>query len=452
VHHYSFQPFSGSIESFSPADLIGLTGVSEGWYIDYKAEAPSAKDLGRHLTAFANQHGGWLLIGIVENSATMTAGSFPGIANSQIPETLTKLRDASAHHSHPPLHFEHRIISGPVAELDLPQNRSLVVVGVPESQDTPHVHSSGKIYRRQADQSDPKEETDRHVLDRLWERRNQSRSALSKFLSSVPELSQAEDGQPRLFVYLLPRPLPLAIDMQLALSQFASVMTGQQEYLFSTSFNNVFLAADGYIARQTGSEDARSEGMTFRWFRDGAARLTLPIDILHPRPTSDSYPVYGEFLEACRSRGFEDRIADFSLCAVLLTALVGKCIKLRQSLGLASPFYAKAKLDDVWRMIPFVNMTSYVPHIRKWGIPLIQESRVFAPPGVTPESLIVLDPAATLINGDPRSAGLMTALPLASAILWAVGIGALEDPTNCKEFSGAMMQAASLLHRKSEAV
>jgi schlafen family protein len=150
VHHYSFQPFSGSIESFPPAELIGLTGVSEGWYIDYKAEASSSKDLGRHLTAFANQHGGWLLIGIVENSATMTAGSFPGIPNSQIPETLTKLRDASAHNSHPPLYFEHRIISGPVAELDLPKNRSLVMVGVPESQDTPHVHSSGKIYRRQA--------------------------------------------------------------------------------------------------------------------------------------------------------------------------------------------------------------------------------------------------------------------------------------------------------------
>jgi hypothetical protein len=300
-------------------------------------------------------------------------------------------------------------------------------------------------------QSDPKEETDRHVLDRLWERRNQARSALSKFLSSVPELSQAEDGQPRLFVYLLPTPLPLPIDMQLALSQFGSVMAEQQEYLFSTNFNNVFPTTDGYIARQTGPQDPRSEGMTFRWFRDGAARLTLPINILHPRDTSASYPVYGEFLEACRSRGFQDRIADFFLCAVLLTALAGKYIKLRQSLGLANSFYAKAKLDDVWRMIPFVNMTSYVAHIKKWGIPRIQERRIFAPPDVTPESLIVLDPTANLIMRIRIRLGY-DALPLAGTVLWAVGIGALADRTDMNEFSGAMMEAASLLHRKSGAV
>lgn len=103
MHQYSFQPFSGSLESFIPDELIRLREISEGWHIDYKAEAPSAKDLARHLTAFANQHGGWLIIGVAEQKTTLTAASFSGILNSQIADTLNKLRTAAAHHSNPPV-------------------------------------------------------------------------------------------------------------------------------------------------------------------------------------------------------------------------------------------------------------------------------------------------------------------------------------------------------------
>ena len=442
MHYYTFQPFNGPLESFPPAELAGLKEVAEGWYVEYKSEAPSPNNLARHLTAFANQHGGWLLIGIAERPEALTAGSFPGIPNYQIAETLTQLRTAAAHHSNPPVTFEHRVIDGPIAALDLQAGRSLIVVGIPESQDTPHVHSSGRIYRRQGDESDPKPETDRHVLNLLWARRTKARADLEKFLSSGPELSPQEVGTPRVFVYLLPTPLPLPVKMPLGLDHFTAVMTGNEEYLFSTTFNNVFPTADGYVARQTTAQDTSSEGMTFRWFNNGAARLTLPIEVMSPQPSPQSYPIYAEFLTELRSRGFGARIGDFSACSVLLTALVGKYLKIREVLGLSAPFFAKAQLHDSWRMIPFLNMRAYVEHIKRWGIPLIQQSSTFTPPGLTPETLIPVHPEATLINGDPRSAGLMTALPLAGAILWAAGIGALADAKNRLEFSGAMMEAA----------
>jgi hypothetical protein len=153
--------------------------------------------------------------------------------------------------------------------------------------------------------------------------------------------------------------------------------------------------------------------------------------------------MYDEFLETVRSRGFQGPIADFSLCAVLLTALVGKYIRLRDTSALSGPFYAKAKLHDVWRIIPFVNMRSYVAHVKEWGIPLVQENESYTPPGLAPESLISLDPGANLINEDRRSAGLITALPLAGCLLWAVGIGSLADAKGLNEFSGAMMEAAT---------
>lgn len=172
---------------------------------------------------------------------------------------------------------------------------------------------------------------------------------------------------------------------------------------------------------------------------------------MRPEVFPDSYPTSREFLKVLRSRGFSGRIADFSLCAVLLTALVGKYLKLRDILGLSEPFFAKAQLHDCWRIIPFVNMPCYIQHIHQWGIPIVRENRTFAPPGLTPDALIRLDAQENLIEGSARSAGLMTALPLAAKILWAAGVGALADPEKRKEFASAMMEAATRMAKRGGA-
>ena len=63
---YRYSPFSKPLAEFPPEELNVLRDVSEGWFVDYKSEALSPRDFGKHLSAFANQFGGWLFVGVKE--------------------------------------------------------------------------------------------------------------------------------------------------------------------------------------------------------------------------------------------------------------------------------------------------------------------------------------------------------------------------------------------------
>ena len=89
-----------------------LRDVSEGWFVDYKVAQLSPKDFGKHLSAFANQFGGWLFVGIQE--ANLKAASFPGIPSVEVGATLVKIREGVSAHVSPTVYFDHRIIDGPL--------------------------------------------------------------------------------------------------------------------------------------------------------------------------------------------------------------------------------------------------------------------------------------------------------------------------------------------------
>lgn len=63
------------------------------------------------------------------------------------------------------------MIEGPIPELSVAEDRAILLIHMHESQNTPHIHSSGKVYSRQADVADPVPLTDRAELDELYSRR-----------------------------------------------------------------------------------------------------------------------------------------------------------------------------------------------------------------------------------------------------------------------------------------
>lgn len=185
---YRYNPFSKPLTEFPSEELNVLRDVSEGWFIDYKSEPLSPKDFGKHLSAFANQFGGWLFVGVKEGpNKSLKAESFPGIPTSDVGAVLVKIREGVSAHVSPPFYFDHRIIDGPLEAIGLVAGRSIVVVGVPEGPNPPFVHSSGKIYRRIADSSEPKAETDRAVLDAMWRKSEDIRTRLREFVLNPTE-------------------------------------------------------------------------------------------------------------------------------------------------------------------------------------------------------------------------------------------------------------------------
>jgi Putative DNA-binding domain len=105
-----FDPFDKAIDKLEPGDLAKLRTVSEGWYVEYKKEAPTAATLAKSVAAFANTHGGWLFIGIEELSRqNPVAGWFPGIEKGNATAVVQSLRDGIATNVAPTPHFDVRV-------------------------------------------------------------------------------------------------------------------------------------------------------------------------------------------------------------------------------------------------------------------------------------------------------------------------------------------------------
>src|SRR5260370_14228163 len=108
-----YNPFTQPISEFPAEDLNLLRDVTEGWFVDYKSQPISTKDFGKHISAFANQRGGWLFVGIVEDPKSLKAGSFPGIPTMDVAGVLVRIRDDVSAHVAPTLDFDHLSIDRP---------------------------------------------------------------------------------------------------------------------------------------------------------------------------------------------------------------------------------------------------------------------------------------------------------------------------------------------------
>jgi hypothetical protein len=422
---YSYKPFKEELSALKGPELATLKEVSEGWFVDYKVEPPKAKDLARHLAAFANERGGWLFIGVQEDErGGMTAGSFPGIPSGSVDSALVQLREASSAHVSPQVFFEPKVIHGPVSEIGLPSDRAVIIVGIPEGANPPYVHSSGRIYRRVADQSAPnKPETDRGALNLLWERGQRTRDRLRDFLTDLPQLSEAEKtGPARAYVYFLHSPDFSGDLLSLAFSDFAQVMSsGWSGGGFSAPFDNVFATTDGYLARQTEGNDPLLAGLSFRWWYDGRAVAHIPINVYEFGEAGLQLDLaQKEFLGIIRDHGYrKGRVAEMSVFATALAAITDKYLLLREKAGVTGPFFGKVRLCGTWRLIPFINLRPYLEATKKYGFPVIQDESMYCPPGTSKESLVEL---GEQWRGDPKLKSLALAVWMLGPVLQGAGI------------------------------
>jgi hypothetical protein len=420
---YSYKPFKEELSALRGPELATLKDVSEGWFVDYKVRLPKAEDLATHLAAFANTHGGWLFIGVQEGERPgMTAASLPGIPSCAVDSALVQLREASSAHVSPDVLFEQKVIRGPVDEIGLPPDQAVIVVGIPEGTNPPYVHSSGRIYRRVADQSKP--ETDSGVLDLLWNRGQKTRERLRGFLTDLPQLSEAEKaGAARAYVYLLDSPDFSREHVNLTFSDFAQVMSSGRlgEEGFSVPFDNVFATTDGFLARQTMGNDPLLAGLSFRWWSDGRAVAHIPINVYDfGQPNLQLDPMQKEFLQILRSHGYQrGRVAEMSLFGAALAAITDKYLLLRKKAGVTGLFFGKVRLCGAWRLIPFMNFRPYLEAARKCGFPVIQDESMYCPPGTSKGSLLEI---GEQWRGDPKLESLAMAVWMLGPVLQGAGI------------------------------
>lgn len=394
----TFSPFNKAIVDIEASDLSILRTISEGWHVEYKLLVPNAPRIGKSVSAFANTYGGWLFYGVGSGKdGHNCADAFTGIKSEDWPSLQMKIRDAVAQHVNPTPHFDCVALDGPCADLGLAATDSLIVVHVPQGNNPPYVHSSGRIYRRVADRSDPSPENERRALDQLWERSRVARERFREFIESSAIVSKAEESTPRLSVFLFPDPWgDQDLKTRITLEEFTSVMKDTGREFGEIPFDNIFSAHDGFIARQVADNDPYNYVLTYRHYYDGTSVACLPLrcgsfgSVMSAR-YREGYDHFRSFCDICQANGLKSADwLDVNLLVAVVAGFVQKQEQLMKTGRIVSSISVKVRFENVWRKVPFIDTESYIAQIQEHGVPVIQDDDFFVPVGATPNSVIEL--------------------------------------------------------------
>ena len=392
-----FTPFDKAHDELSAEDLESLREVREGWYVEYKSQLPSTRDLAKSLSSFANQYGGWLFLGVDETPDSLTAGTFPGIENEKLPKVLESLRNAAKDIVRPHVAYQHRILEGPVETIRLSSNRSVVVVRVPEGSNTPYIHNDGRIYIRIGDSSSPVPAKDKATFDLLYRRGEDRRSYLKALIERSPELSRGEEDNSYLHLSILSDPYQtLGHWYQGTYSEFCTTMGG-----VSIPFNNIYTAPDGFIARQVAMDNRYNRLLTWEFSRNCNSFVTIPIPTL-PLQNPDAilandveaawelYSIGQQFRSSLVSKGLEEcRILNLNLLLPLVGVIISRHRRIVAQANVKGPFYIKARIESVWRVIPLVDLSEYMTHVEEFDFPVVQASDLMVPTGTSLDTFVV---------------------------------------------------------------
>jgi hypothetical protein len=427
-----FTPFDKPLRKLQAEDLRALRSVAEGWYVEYKSVVPDARSIAKSISAFSNTYGGWLFYGIEERDRrNCVAGNFPGIANDDLDGLLQRIRQAAAVSLNPTPHFEVNAVSGPDTELGLAVDRSVICIQVPRGQAAPYVHISGRIYRRVGDGSEPKPETDRFVLDQLWQRGREIKDEYADWLSRDLELSKGENERPFLRMFLVPdlwRDRDIWADLTTSRVREIMAATNDTEETFSiTPFDSVHRTVSGYVCRQLGGNDPFSLSATWFLKPNLVSEVIIPLPLFDGVETwrivseLDGYEHGERYAEVLRRMGHANpSIVDLNFVFGSLLGIMHIQSLLNREAGHEGSIFIKSELINVWRVNPFLDAESVIVHQEQHGVPMCLQGRFYAPPGKDPESFVEIPVIEDM--DDVRQRKLWRAIMAFEAIAHAFGI------------------------------
>ena len=418
----SYSPFGGRVLSDVAAkDLATLKDVSEGWFIEYKSQIIPARSLAKSLASFANHYGGWLFLGIQEDPSTFTAGSFPGLPDHEVSDALESLRNASKDLLNPFVFYEPLVLPGPVDAVGLNTGHSILVIRVPQGADCPYVHNDGRIYRRVADSSDPKPETDRAILDLLSERSANARAQLKEIVLRKPSTSKGEESNCFIHFNILSDPYGIKDDLYAGgFSEFSEAMKQHE-----LPMDNIFPKSGGFIARQVANNDPYNRIFTWEFSRRCHSLVTLPVSLNRHQHAEflTGYSSGDAFARMVSEAGLaETRVMDLNMVFDACVAIARLHRSLVSQSGIRGPFYFKAYIENAWRAVPFIDIAEFLTHCEAHGLPVVQDTDILAPLGTGLETFVELPerdpvgPDSTTSDADARDDAIQLSLPIFRAL------------------------------------
>lgn len=452
-----FSPFEKPLKDLAAADLEQLRSVAEGWYVEYKSEMSKAPDVAKSVSALANTYGGWVFYGVEEKSKTdAVAGAFPGIAVADADAGLQRIRQAVAQLMNPATHFDARAIVGDGKVFA--SDRVVICVRVPQSLAAPHVHSSGRIYRRVADGSEPKAENDRHLLDQLFRRSNELRQQFAEWVDLDPELSRGEEDIPYLRLMMIADPWSDESPwLETNAAELKPLFAQNPGVVSSVPFDTIYTSSRGYVARQSGN-DPHNLGLTWRFRESLVSDVYVPLSLYAVnaptilREHLEGYEQADRFVELLEAKGYSSpRVVDLNLLFNVLVGVVEIQRRLLAKASWSKSYFVKARLLNVWRTVPFLDVDAVMDRFEADGLPVCLDGLVTAPSGTDPESFQEVQP---MLDAQVEAARIMLqALVVLEPVAQAWGLPTVMDralqPPMYERLQRAGTRGAEIQKRKA---
>lgn len=433
-----FNPFDKAIgEQLTPTDLQQLIdrSVAEGYFIEYKGDPPANHKMGKSVASFANTYGGWYIVGVTTDAHNM-AKAIPGFHPSLCPDPIARIREVIKTHISPSPMFLAQVVT-------LPSGNLVLVVYVPEGQDSPFISQDGRIYRRKHDSSDPIPEADRYAVDRLVEQGRKSQEQFARLCKDERVFSKDEGARAWASIYVQPYPLwtvdrrhktgfTSSLDEAIALSQQtrtiplapaspedtetdesrsesdSSAQSPNSEQRpapapFTVSGNipltSGMLTSRSIVLRQIDSARVGINAhISVEFFWDGSAKFHFELPII-------SSFLMTEMLEGGGQGNIKHDSVRESLLKLLNDDKDGHGITRLKFVDVATLWatvaflvtYYQAWLGDeptlndvkvaisltgVWRSCPFLDANEWADYLDKYGLPVLQQDDVWVPANV----------------------------------------------------------------------
>ncbi|SAI23918.1 Divergent AAA domain [Bordetella ansorpii] len=391
-----YSPFNKNIRDIEIADLKELKQASEGWYIEYKREPPNAGAIAKSISAFSNTYGGWLFIGVEEESKeNPVAGKFPGVPRRDVDSSLQRLRKSATDHLNPTPHFETKVLWGPDSDTGLVDDHAVICVWVPQSISAPHIHKTGQIYRRVSDASEPKPENDRFVLDQLWRRADEIKQYHREWYERDPEFSKGEEDRPYVRLMLVADPWAerdVWIDSD---NDEVRAALNQEAGISAIPFDNFYTLGDELIGRQLNGNDPQNLTLTWRLRRNLISDVIIPLPLSEPDNVDilklDFYGYANVQRLVCLLKKYQSgatRVVDINYLFNILIGVAEIQERLCKLADWRENYFIKVKLLNSWRTIPFVDIPEVLDRFDKHGPPMCLDSIISVPRQTGPDKYI----------------------------------------------------------------
>lgn len=393
-----FNPFGMPLSKVSSGEIYSLT-APEGLYIDYKRSLVEKDKIAKAVSAFANTYGGFLIVGIEEDPKTNEPDQhFLLDESTKKQETI---RSAIVERIQPVPDFSTKAVQGKNPDGD---DGWVILVQVPESSQTPHIHYDGRVYRRRGESSNPlKFEEDPAIIDRLHERKRRWEEKRDDFCNTNNSITEYQAGGgegpawPVVELYFAPSTLgePVCSEVITEISEFKSIVE-ESEWRIASESEDI----DGSVGMSVSSIRTTSNGVeaqiglespagdtilhhtpgTIRFFNDGGMKVFQPIS----RWTNIDW-------SAPPWRQLNNRTAELDQISLVnpadtLSAIISffnSHVNLLDRFGWfereGSTMEFKARISNSYRMLPVYEEPWYDEFIRSHGIPVCYEEEINLP-------------------------------------------------------------------------